>query len=221
MTKSPISAEGIVTTPDYQKKRREYDAQLKELWEVRSHEAQSLLDDLKNFNLRYDNIHELVDEPVNTFALAIPRMVEYLDIFVDQVNLGFLIMSLARPEGRGLVASPMIKFYQSSELEDIRFQASKAILATAEPCNVDDIIDLLFERGASAPEKVLFLRGITNLKKKGAIPVLIRCLCMEEEVIIEALKLLKKLKVVGIGKKIENLQDHKSVKVRRLAKSLE
>lgn len=222
MSGGPRSAAEIISDPEYQRKRRKFEEAARPLREAIDREAQSLLDDLKKFGLHYGSIDQLVNEKKNTFVLAIPRLVEYLDIFQYAVNIDFLAMSLARPEAKGLASKALIRFYRTAEskklhffTENTLFQVSKAIHVTAEPDDAEDIVDLLFSQKTSGPQQAMFIKTLSRLKGRESVPYLLKCLTMDEAAVLEALKALKKFRSEKTDDAVRALLTHKSAKVRK------
>ena len=211
--------------PENVRKRAEKRERLEAMWAKRDAEAKPLLDDLRKFNLDFENIDQIVSAPKNALILAIPRMVEYIDIFEDCALQMSLALALSRPEGIGFVAKPMIRRFESLDRNsptgpNDRFQAVKAIRATAEKEDLDEIKRLILDPAVDSVERGELISAVGRLDKKCVIPLLEKCLHMDdEETILEALKRLSRYKQLPdeISATVRKLQNHSKPKVQKLA----
>lgn len=197
-------------------------SKFEEIQKMRQAELKPLFDDLERYGLRYSNIHELIDEPENTFALSIERMVEYLDILQDEVNLGMLSMALSRKEGVGVVAKPMLKRLKIAATEDGKFQAARAIRATAEMDDVSDLEKIIHDSGTSFPVRRELIRAVLKMDKSRKVDFLVSCFNLGDETTIFCLRHLKKIRYADLRgcQSLIDLLSHENVKIRELAKDL-
>ena len=213
--------------PENVRIRAENRKRLEAIWAKRDAEAKPLLDDLRKYNLDFESIDQIQRAPENALILAIDRMVEYIDIFEDCANQMSLALALSRPEGIGFVAKPMIRRFESLDrnsptfLND-RFQAAKAIRATAEKDDLEHIERLVFDPTVHISSRREFLSAVTRLQKSRVMPLLEKCLHMDEETILEALKRLSRYKQLPdeISVTVRKLQNHPNPKVQKLAKKI-
>lgn len=202
--------------------REAYPRYLAELAIKRDVEAKPLLDDLHKFNLYFENIDQIVSAPKNALILAISRMVDYIDILEDDNLHLSLALALSRPEGKGIVAKPMMRRFSriAPNKYDARFQAAKAICATAEKDDIEAIENLILDPEVEIVSRREFLSAVTKLQKKRVIPLLEKCLHMDdEETILEALKRLSRYKQLPdeISRTVRKLQNHSSSKIKKAA----
>lgn len=214
--------------PENVRKRAEKRERLEATWAKRDAEAKPLLDDLRKFNLDFENIDQIASAPENALILAIPRMIEYIDIFEDCALQMSLALALSRPEGIGFVAKPMIRRFQSLNRNNPtgpndRFQAAKAIRATAEEDDIEAIEQLILDPDVEVVSRREFLSAVTKLQKSRIIPLLGKCLHMDdEETVLEALKRLSRYKQIPdeVSATVRKLQSHPSPKVQKQANKL-
>lgn len=222
MNFSGMSADEIIDYVERTGDRDAYPKYLEKLAQERRAEAKPLLDDLRKFNLDFERVDQIASAPENALILAISRIVDYIDIFEDDALHLSLAMALSRPEGKGLVAKPMMRRFSriAPEKYDGRFQAAKAIRATAEKDDIEAIEELILDPEVEVVSRREFLSAITKLQKSRVIPLLGKCLQMdEEETVLEALKRLIRYKQMPdeVLVTVRGLQSHPSPKVQKLA----
>lgn len=193
-------------------------AKLEAFWAIMRTEFQPLKDKLEKFGITFDDPYDLLDSPPNTYVLAIPTMVEYLDIFKNTTNQDVVLRYLDRPEARGLVGDSIIRFYRGCTTRNEKWLANRAIGTTAQAEDIPILTEFFLDtknKFARDAFPVAFVR----LLGKESIPLLVRGLRMEDEVVLASIKALRKFKSKEAIDAAEANSDSRHAKLRRASVS--
>jgi HEAT repeat protein len=173
---------------------------------------------LATVGVTIDNIYDLVNTK-RRYPEAIPILIQLLQegVVADYRTREGIIRALAVSEAKGLAGSVLIQeFYKiPPEKMMLRWAIGSSIEVVVTNENVNDVLQIVCDKQNGIARQMFVLAlGKFDLEivKKTLIDLL-----DDDEVVLHALKALRKLRAKGAIPRIRNLSNHSNKTIRQLA----
>lgn len=174
--------------------------------------------DLSSHGVNVKSIDELVNSRAN-YLDALPVLLGYLGECFDNSNVAeAVVRSLTIKEAKGLANKSLIRLYNSTPREEwsLRWSIGNAFTVLISDEDVPHILDIVNETD-NGISRQMFVLSLSKCKNSSEIlPTLVRLLD-DDQVNIQALQALIRLRKSVAKSKVEVLRNHPNPVVRKLA----